>query len=167
MSLVIWWGKKLRIGFFSIILYLRKVVFTISARKYCQNVIVFWDFDCEKLIFIENKRHIRNQQPKIHRKLYISSKNNSRQNFTRRGPQGKNRWKNPLVLNLKWYMTIIESLNLRSGDEYKKHASRADWNNETSYQTSRQLLWTFLWRDKWNLFLYEYVFQSDRTSSLF
>jgi hypothetical protein len=51
---------------------------------------------------------------------------------------------NEFVLNLKWYMRIIKNLNSRSAGEYKKHTSRADWNNETSYQTSRQLPWTVI-----------------------
>jgi hypothetical protein len=66
----------------------------VSAIKDCKTMTVFWDFDYQKFIFIENKLLIRNQQSKIHRKLYVSSKCISRQNFTYRGPQGKNRWKN-------------------------------------------------------------------------
>ncbi len=51
---------------------------------------------------------------------------------------------NEFVLNLKWYIIIIKSLNLRSAGKYKKHSFRANWNNETSCQTLRQLSWTLI-----------------------
>jgi len=81
-------GRKTTYPFFFCRTLTENGRFSISASKYYQNVIVFWDFAYQKLIFIENKHHIRNHESKIHQKLYISSKNNSRQNFVCTTPQG-------------------------------------------------------------------------------
>jgi len=102
---VIWWRKKVCIRLKKYFTAVEKTHFFYISRsilgKYKKNRVVFWDFEHQYFIFMQNKRYIRNQHTKIHRKIYKSSKNNSRRNFTCRGPQGnfskENWWGVPQV----------------------------------------------------------------------
>ena len=88
---VIWWRKKVCISLKKYFTAVEKTHFFYISRsilgKYKKNRVVFWDFEHQYFIFMQNKRYIRNQHTKIHRKLYTSSKNNSRRNFTCTPPQ--------------------------------------------------------------------------------
>ena len=73
--LVIRWGKKLCIGLKRNFTITEEKHFFYVSGKRSEKWDVFRDFDCKNMIFMENKRHIRNQKAKIHWKLDAPTKN--------------------------------------------------------------------------------------------
>jgi len=68
---------------------LRKSILSKSVAIGNRFSLLFRDYDNHKLIFVQNKRDIRNQHEKPHRITYILSKNIFHQKSVWGAPQGK------------------------------------------------------------------------------